>query len=159
MTIQDNAVVELDYTLKDQTGKVLDSSEGKDPLVYLHGKKNIIPGLEKELTGKAVADSFSIVVPPTEAYGERNDQLISEIPRTELSTVPDLEVGMQLQAKTPNGTQVFTVTSLDEENAVLDGNHPLAGEELHFDITVKNVREASEEEMSHGHAHGPGTDH
>lgn len=159
MTIQDNCVVAIDYTLKDKSGNTLDSSEGKEPLHYLHGKKNIIPGLEKELVGKKEADELTVVIAPEDGYGERQEALITEVPKQELSQVPNLEVGVQLQAQTPEGVQIFTVTAIGDDSVTLDGNHPLAGKELHFQVTVKSVREATEEELAHGHVHGPGGHH
>lgn len=156
MTIQDNYVVAIDYTLKDKTGKVLDSSDGGQPLYYLHGNKNIIPGLEKELTGKKETDQLDLVIPPEEGYGERNDALMTQVTKQELAGVPDLEVGVQLQAQTAQGVQIFTVAAIEGDNVTLDGNHPLAGEELHFSVTVKSIREATKEELDHGHVHGPG---
>lgn len=156
MTIQDNCVVAIDYTLKDKTGKVLDSSDGREPLYYLHGSNNIIPGLEKELAGKKETDELSVVIPAEEGYGERNDDLMTNVTKEELAGVEDLEVGIQLQAQTAQGVQVFTVIAIEGENVTLDGNHPLAGEELHFAVTVKSIREATKEELDHGHVHGPG---
>lgn len=159
MTIQDNCVVAIDYTLKDKNGNVLDSSSGKDPLYYLHGKRNIIPGLEKELTGKKQDDELTVVVSPDEGYGHRQDALMTEVSKQELAGVPNLEVGIQLQAQTAQGVQIFTVAAIDGDTVTLDGNHPLAGEELHFSVTVKSVREATQEELDHGHVHGPGGHH
>lgn len=159
MTIQDNCVVAIDYTLKDKNGNVLDSSSGKDPLYYLHGKRNIIPGLEKELTGKKQDDELTVVVSPDEGYGQRQDALMTEVSKQELAGVPNLEVGIQLQAQTAQGVQIFTVAAIDGDTVTLDGNHPLAGEELHFSVTVKSVREATQEELDHGHVHGPGGHH
>ena len=156
MTIQDNYVVAIDYTLKDKTGKVLDSSDGGQPLYYLHGNKNIIPGLEKELTGKKETDQLDVVIAPEDGYGERNDALMTQVTKEELAGVPDLEVGVQLQAQTAQGVQIFTVAAIEGDNVTLDGNHPLAGEELHFSVTVKSIREATKEELDHGHVHGPG---
>jgi len=159
MNIAKDCVVEIDYTLTDSKGTVLDTSEGKAPLAYLHGSKNIIPGLEKELEGKVVGDTFKVQVTPAEAYGERSDQMISEVPKAELAHLQDLQVGSQLQAQAPNGVQIFTVTAVDGDKVTLDGNHPLAGETLHFDVTVKNVRAATEDEKAHGHSHDPDGHH
>lgn len=159
MQIQDNAVVEIEYTLKNKAGEVLDTSEGRGPLVYLHGNQNIISGLERELTGKKANDKLEVVVSPEDGYGVRMEEMIQEVPLNELSSIPNLEVGMQLQAQTAQGVQVLTVVELNDEFATLDGNHPLAGEDLYFSVTVKSVRPASEEELEHGHAHGPGGHH
>jgi FKBP-type peptidyl-prolyl cis-trans isomerase SlyD len=154
--IQENCVVSFHYTLKDSAGEILDKSEGQDPLSYLHGQKNIIPGLEKELEGKKESEEFSVTIPAADAYGERQEELVTKVSKQELSQVPDLEVGEQLQAQANQGVQVFTVVGIEDEQVTLDGNHPLAGEQLHFDVKVESVREATEEEIAHGHAHGPG---
>lgn len=156
LLIGKDLVVEIDYTLTDDAGKVLDSSQGRGPLAYLHGAGNIIPGLESELEGKTVGAAFKVSIAPDKAYGARNESLINVVPKEELSEIPDLEVGIQLQAQSAQGIQVFTVTEIGDATVTLDGNHPLAGVTLHFDVEVMNVRAATEEEMSHGHVHGPG---
>ncbi|MCB0367418.1 MAG: peptidylprolyl isomerase [Bdellovibrionaceae bacterium] len=156
MTISKDHVVEIAYTLTDDNGKVLDSSQGRGPLAYLHGARNIIPGLESELEGKTIGDALKVTVAPAQAYGERNDKLINEVPRTELAQIPDLQVGIQLQAQSPQGVQIFTVTAVGDDTVTLDGNHPLAGMTLHFDVQIVHVRKATEEELAHGHVHGPG---
>lgn len=156
MTIANDHVVEIDYTLKDDQGKVLDTSEGKTPLAYLHGGQNIIPGLELQLDGKAEGDEFSVTLEPKDGYGERRPELINDVPRSDLANLPSIEVGMQLQAQTPQGPQIFTVLKVADDQVTLDANHPLAGETLHFDVKVQKVRKATEEELEHGHAHGAG---
>ncbi len=156
MNISKDHVVEIDYTLTNDAGETLDSSQGGQPLVYLHGHQNIIPGLEKELEGKTLDDEIKTSVDPKEGYGVKSDELVTTVPKAELSSIPNLEVGMQLQAETDQGHQSFTIVKIEEENVVLDGNHPLAGQTLHFDVKVKSVRKATEEELSHGHVHGPG---
>lgn len=157
MTITADHVVEFDYTLTNDKGEVLDTSrgEGRRPLAYLHGKNNIIPGLEKHLEGKKEGDQFNATIAPEEAYGERTDDRVTTVPRAELAQIPDLQAGMQLQAQTPQGTQVVTVTEVNDDTVTLDANHPLAGETLNFDIEVVAVRKATDEEVAHGHAHGP----
>ena len=156
MQISKNTVVEMEYTLKDTAGEVLDTSNGKGPLAYLHGFKNIIPGLEKELEGKKSGDELSVKISPEQAYGQRDENLISEVSKNELSAIPDLEVGMQLQAQSSQGARILTVTQIEGETVTLDANHPLAGMELHFEVKVTKVRSATEEELAHGHVHGPG---
>lgn len=156
MLIAKDHVVEIDYTLTDDAGTVLDSSQGRGPLAYLHGAGNIIPGLESELEGKIAGASFKVSIAPAQAYGERNESLINVVPKQELAEIPDLEVGIQLQAQSPQGIQIFTVTEIGDSTVTLDGNHPLAGVTLHFAVEVINVRVATEEELSHGHVHGPG---
>jgi FKBP-type peptidyl-prolyl cis-trans isomerase SlyD len=160
MTITDDCVVKIDYTLKDNQGQVLDSSAGKKPLAYLHGKGNIIPGLEKELTGMKVGDTTAVVIEPSEGYGERSEDKVTSVARTQLAQIPDLKEGVQLQAQTEQGVQILTVKEIKEDTVVLDANHPLAGETLNFDVEVVEVRKATDEEMAHGHVHGPdGVEH
>jgi FKBP-type peptidyl-prolyl cis-trans isomerase SlyD len=158
MQIAKNKVVTIDYKLTDQSGKVLDSSEGGDPLAYIHGAKNIIPGLEAALEGKKSGDKISVTIPPKDAYGERDEQQTATIPRDRFN-VKDIQAGMQFQAQTTHGTRVLTVVSVDKDNVKVDGNHPLAGVTLVFDVTVKDVRDATQDELSHGHVHGPGGHH
>jgi len=156
MQITQNSVVSIHYKLTDQTGEILDTSEGREPLAYLHGRGNLIPGLEKELEGKATGDKFNITVPPEDAYGTRDDNLVRQVPRTAFKDVKELEPGMRFQSKTEQGTEIFTVAKIEAEHVTIDGNHPLAGEPLTFDVEVTEVREATAEELSHGHVHGPG---
>lgn len=159
MHIQANAVVSIDYVLKNDAGNVLDQSAPDAPLSYLHGHNNLISGLEAALEGKARGDQLTAVIPPEQAYGVYNESLIEAVPRQMFQGVDNIEPGMQFQAQTAQGVQVVTVTEVDEETVTIDGNHALAGETLHFDVTIKEVREASDEELSHGHAHGPGGHH
>ncbi len=159
MHIQANAVVSIDYTLKNDAGNVLDQSTPDAPLSYLHGHNNLISGLESALEGKLQGDQVTAVIPPEEAYGVYNESLIEAVPRQMFQGVDNIEPGMQFQAQTAQGVQVVTVTEVNDETVTIDGNHALAGETLHFDVTIKEVREASAEELSHGHAHGPGGHH
>lgn len=154
MTITDDCVVKIDYTLKDSEGQVLDSSEGKKPLAYLHGKGNIIPGLEKELAGLKVGEKTEVVIEPSEGYGERSEDKVTSVPRTQLAQIPDLKEGVQLQAQTEQGVQILTVKEIKDDTVTLDANHPLAGATLNFDVKVVEVREATSEELAHGHVHG-----
>jgi len=151
-------VVSIEYTLKNSSGEVLDSS-GDEPFAYLHGAQNIVPGLEKAIEGKKQGDEVDVKLSPEEGYGPRRDELLSDVDKAELDQIPDLEEGMQLQAQTPQGIQVFTVTKIDGDKVTLDGNHPLAGEELNFKVKVLEVREATSEEIEHGHVHGIGGHH
>lgn len=160
MQITADMVVSIDYTLTDDQGTVIDSSEGRGPLAYLHGKNNIIPGLENALEGKGKGDSLQVKVSPEEGYGERSDELTQDIPKQMFEGNDDIQVGMQFQTMTESGPQVVTVTKVEEETVTVDGNHPLAGENLNFDVTIVDIREASAEELDHGHVHGPeGHDH
>ncbi len=160
MQISANMVVSIDYTLTDDQGTVIDSSEGREPLAYLHGSNNIIPGLENALEGKAKGDSLQVKVSPEEGYGERSDDLTQAVPKQMFEGAEEIQVGMQFQTMTEAGPQIVTVVAMDDETVTVDGNHPLAGENLNFDVTVVDIREASAEELEHGHVHGPeGHDH
>lgn len=156
MQIADNHVVSINYVLKNDSGEVIDSSENNGPLAYLHGHNNIIPGLENALAGRASGEEFTVTVPPAEAYGERDESMIQSVPREMFQGVDEIEPGMKFQAQTQAGVQVVTVLEVDGDQIKLDGNHEMAGQTLHFDIAVVDVRDANEEELSHGHVHGPG---
>lgn len=156
MQIEANKVVSIDYTLKNDAGDVLDQSTPENPLNYLHGHNNLIPGLENALAGAATGDDVKASIPPAEAYGDYDENLIQAVPRNLFQGVDQVEPGMQFQAQTGQGMQVVTVRDVDDESVTIDANHALAGETLHFDVTVKDVRDASEEELAHGHVHGPG---
>ncbi len=155
MQITSGKVVSIDYTLTDDGGKTLDSSDGGEPLAYIHGNDQIVFGLEKALNGKKVGDSLKVKVEPAEGYGLRDDAKLTKVSRSKIQGVPNLKEGMQLQA----GQQVVTVTKIAGDEVTLDANHPLAGETLNFDVTVREVRPATEEEIAHGHVHGPGGHH
>lgn len=159
MKITSGKVVLIDYTLTNDNKQVIDSSEGHEPLAYIHGSGQIIPGLEKALDGKTVGDALQVDVSPEEGYGEHDSEKIITIPRAQVQGVPDLKVGTQLQASGGEGPQVVTVTKLTDNEVTLDGNHPLAGTNLHFDVTIREVRDATDEEIAHGHVHGPGGHH
>lgn len=159
MNATQDHVVLIEYTLKNSSGEVLDSSEGGEPLAYLHGFQNIVPGLEKALEGKKKGDELQVKLNPEDAYGPRRDELMSVVDKKELEQIPNLEEGMQLQAQTPQGIQIFTITKIAGDKVTLDGNHPLAGEELNFQVKVVDVRKATQEELEHGHVHGPGGHH
>jgi FKBP-type peptidyl-prolyl cis-trans isomerase SlyD len=159
MQVAKNKVVSIDYTLKNDEGEVIDSSEGQEPLFYLHGNQNIVPGLEKALEGKMSGDQVQVSLAPSEAYGERNDALQQVVPREAFQGIDALEVGMQFRAESNAGQQIVTITAIDGDEVTVDGNHPLAGETLNFDVTVVDVRDATEEELEHGHVHGPGGHH
>lgn len=156
MTISDKCVASIHYTLTNSDGEVIDSSAGQEPLAYLHGAGNIIPGLEQELLGKTVGDKLSVSVTPSEAYGERDDTLIQELPLDMFGGVDKVEVGMEFHAQTQNGMQVVEVIGVKDDTVTIDGNHPLAGMHLNFEVEVTDIREATEEELEHGHVHAPG---
>lgn len=154
MNIDDKCVVSMHYKLTDEKGEELDSSNGRDPLKYLHGASNIVPGLERALAGKAAGDNVQVVVQPDDGYGEVNPQMVQTVPRSAFEGATEIKAGMQFQAQGPEGqVQMITVTDVTGDDVTVDGNHPLAGQVLHFDVSVEEVRSATEEELSHGHAH------
>jgi FKBP-type peptidyl-prolyl cis-trans isomerase SlyD len=155
MQISANKVVAIDYTLTDDQGAVIDSSEGRGPLAYLQGHGNIIPGLENALEGKSAGDALKVTVAAADGYGERDDSLTQAVPRNMFENADDIQVGMQFQTSSEQGMHIVTVTAIDPENVTVDANHPLAGQNLTFDVTIVEVRDASEEELAHGHVHGP----
>jgi FKBP-type peptidyl-prolyl cis-trans isomerase SlyD len=157
MTIAANKAVSIEYTLTNDDGDVIDSSAGGAPLVYLQGAGNIIPGLEKALDGKAVGEELTVTVEPEDAYGEYSAELVSTLSASMFEGVDQLEVGMQFHASAPDGQmQIVTIRDLDGDDVTVDGNHPLAGQRLTFKVKVVAVRDASEEEVAHGHVHGEG---
>lgn len=154
MNISQNCVVQFHYKLTNSDGETLDSSEGREPLKYLHGASNIVPGLEKALEGKSAGDKLKVEVQPDDAYGQVNPELVQKVPRAAFEGAPEIKAGMQFQAQSPSGeVQIITVKEVSGDEVTVDANHPLAGEVLHFDIAVEDVREATEDEISHGHAH------
>ena len=157
MLIANQHVVAIDYTLSNDAGEVIDSSQGAEPLVYLHGAGNIIAGLENALAGKAVGDELEVSIEPEDAYGEYSAELITNLGREMFEGVDELEVGMQFHASAPDGgMQIVTIRDIDGDQVTIDGNHPLAGQQLNFKVKVVSVRAASEEELAHGHVHGEG---
>jgi FKBP-type peptidyl-prolyl cis-trans isomerase SlyD len=160
MVVAANKVVLIHYTLTNDEGKVLDSSSGGDPLAYIHGHGNLIPGLERELEGKASGARLSVKIAPADGYGERDAELIQRVPKRSFGNVANLKAGMQFQAQTSDGhARVVTVTGIQGDMVTIDGNHPLAGEHLNFEVEITEVREATQEELEHGHVHGPGGHH
>ena len=153
LMIGDKSVVTIHYTLTDDAGEVLDNSRDSDPMVYLHGASNIIPGLEKELTGKTTGATLKVTVSPEEGYGEHSPEAIQKVPRSAFEGVEDIQPGMQFQTEGPQGVQVIIVAEVSENEVTIDANHPLAGKTLHFDVSVEAVRDATPEELDHGHAH------
>ncbi len=159
MRIAERYVVAFHYTLTNDAGEVIDSSAGRDPLTYLHGKGHIVAGLEKRLTGCVVGDKFEVKVSPEEGYGVRHEELLKHVPQEMFEGVENLEMGMQFEAHGPHGVMPVRVVGFDGGEVIVDANHPLAGENLNFSIEVMDVREASMEEVLHGHVHGPGGHH
>ncbi|MEJ2644706.1 MAG: peptidylprolyl isomerase [Gammaproteobacteria bacterium] len=157
MEVAKHKVVLIDYTLTDAEGTVLDSSQGSEPLAYIHGIGNIIPGLEEALEGKSAGDALQVSVPPAQAYGERDNALTQAVPRDRFEGADEVKVGMQFHTMSEGGAQqVVTVIDVADDNVTIDANHPLAGVTLNFDVNVVEVRDATEEELAHGHVHGPG---
>ena len=154
MKITDNCVVAFHYTLTNAAGELLDSSSGGAPLTYLHGGQGIIPGLERQLVGMEEGDERLVVVQPEDGYGDVNEELITEVPIAAFEGIEGLTEGMTLQAEGDSGEQTSIVVRLvGDEQVVVDGNHPLAGEVLQFDVTIATVRQATDEEIAHGHVH------
>ncbi|MEY4718203.1 MAG: hypothetical protein RL563_821 [Pseudomonadota bacterium] len=158
MQITDNTAVQFHYTLTNSSGEQLDSSHGEEPLSYLHGAGNIIPGLEAALAGKTAGESFSVTIPPAHAYGEIDDSMVQIVSKKMFDGM-DIEIGMQFHADVSHGAGVITVTEIQGDDVTVDGNHPLAGETLIFDVNVVDVRQATADEIAHGHIHGAGCHH
>lgn len=159
MNIAPETVVVFDYTLRNEEGEELESSRGADPTAYLHGANNIIPGLETAMTGKSAGDIFSATVAVEQAYGLHNPEKVQRVPVKHLLFKGKLRPGMVVQLNTSDGRIPVTVTKAGRHSADIDTNHPLAGQSLTFDIEIVDVRAATAEELSHGHAHGPGGHH
>jgi FKBP-type peptidyl-prolyl cis-trans isomerase SlyD len=159
MQVADNMAVSIHYTLTNDDGEVLDSSIGDEALVFLQGSGNIISGLENVMVGKVVGDKFNVRIAPEDAYGELMEDMIQVISRDMFEGIDDIEVGMQFHADVSSGSGIVTVVSIDDDNITIDGNHPLAGLALTFDVEVIDVRPATKEETAHGHIHGAGCHH
>jgi FKBP-type peptidyl-prolyl cis-trans isomerase SlyD len=157
--ISADRVVLIHYTLKDDSGAVIDSSAGGEPLAYIQGHGNLVPGLEKALEGKQQGDSVAVSVAPADGYGIHNAELIQRVPKRSMQGSGEIKKGTQFQARTDDGMRVFTVTAVVGDMITLDGNHPLADKTLNFDVDIVTVREATAEELEHGHVHGAGGHH
>lgn len=157
MTIAQHKVVTIHYKVSDSASdEVIDSSESGEPMTYLHGAQNIIPGLEQALEGKSVGDELEVTVEPADAYGERSEDRVQQVPIEAFQEMEKIEPGMAVTAQTDQGPINLVVTEVDETTVTVDANHPLAGKMLKFEVKIEAVRDASEEEMEHGHVHGPG---
>ncbi len=159
MLVSTQKVVFIHYTLTNDDGEVIDSSEGHAPLAYIHGEGNIIPGLENALVGKSAGDTLKVSIPPEEGYGLRDDSLIQAVPKEAFHGVDEILPGMQFHTESPDGGQLVTVLEIQDDMVILDGNHPMSGQTLNFDVKVTEVRDATAEELAHGHVHGPGGHH
>lgn len=159
MNIQDNTVVQLHYDLLDENGELIESSREGEPMAYLHGASNIVPGLEKALAGKAVGDALEVTISPEDGYGERQEDMVQRLPAKYLKHAGKLKPGMQVPLQTEEGPRWVTVIKVGLKSVDVDANHPFAGKTLTFKVDIIDIREASDEEKSHGHAHGPGGHH
>ena len=156
-TVKKGRVVSLNFVLKDENGEMLDQSEKDQPLEYLHGAGDIIPGLEKALEGHKFGEQLKVVIPPVDAYGEYEVSLVDEVSRDQFPGIDDIQPGMQFQTTMDDGApMVINVTAVDEDTIVVDGNHPLAGVTLVFELEIVGIREASKEDIAHGHVHHGG---
>ncbi|HVU52090.1 MAG TPA: peptidylprolyl isomerase [Polyangia bacterium] len=154
MKIGDKKAVAIEFTLKDDKGETLETSVGKDPLWYLQGLGNLVPGLEKALEGKDVGETVDVKLAPADAYGERDEKEVRKVPMRKLKA-QRIQVGGRYQMQADDGLRIVTVKSVSGDYVLVDGNHPLAGQPLHFIVKVVEVRDATEEEQEHGHVHGP----
>ena len=159
MQVADDMAVSIHYTLTNDAGEVLDSSEGSEPLNYLQGSGNIISGLDRAVLGKVVGDKFNVRIPAEHAYGEIEEDMVDVISREMFEGVDNLEVGMQFNADVSSGAGIVTIVAIEGDDVTIDGNHPLAGQALTFEVEVVDVRLATKEELSHGHIHGAGCHH
>lgn len=160
MQIENDRVVLIGYRLTDDEGQVIDTSEGREPLSYLHGAGGIIPGLEAALVGKSTGEQLHVVVDPENAYGAYDKALRQEVERERFSDSDSIDVGMRFRVPVSDGGQgVVEVVEVKEDSVIVDGNHALAGMRLHFDVTIRDVRDATEQELTHGHVHEGGKDH
>jgi len=159
MIISKDSVVTMNYTLKNDAGEVMDTSEGRAPLVYLHGVGALIPGLESELEGKSANDKLAVVIAPENAYGERSDELMRVVSKDGFQGEEELMEGMRVQLDTEQGPMIAVVVKITGTEVTLDMNHPLADMTLYFDVEIVDVRAATQDELAHGHVHGDGGHH
>lgn len=156
MTIAKNKVVSIHYTLTGDDGGVIDSSNGREPFAFIHGIGMIVVGLEEALEGKGQGEKFNVSIPADKGYGPRHDQMVQDIPKDQFPADHEIKVGDQFHAQGDHGSQIVTVTAVAADKVTIDANHPLAGKTLNFDVEVIEVRDATPDELSHGHVHGPG---
>jgi FKBP-type peptidyl-prolyl cis-trans isomerase SlyD len=156
MQVSEHKVVTLNYEVVDDQGQLTDRSEDDGPLAYIHNTGQLIPGLENALEGRSQGDRLSIDVPPDQGYGERDEEGVQTVSRDQFDDDAAIEAGMQFEAQDDDGHQIVTVVGVDDDNITLDTNHPLAGKTLHFEVEIIEVRDATPEELDHGHVHGPG---
>ena len=156
MQITDQKVVSFHYTLTNDAGAVIDSSTGGDPMPYLHGAENIVPGLELAMEGKSVGDKLKVDLDAADAYGEYDPSMVETVSADMFDGVDKIEVGMEFQVETPDaeGVMIVRISDVDGDDVTVDGNHPLSGQNLHFEVEITDIRDASPEELEHGHIHG-----
>jgi len=160
MTVKKDAVVEMHYTLKNDAGEVVDSSKGQDPMPFIQGRGNIIPGLEKALEGMKVGDTCDVSVKPEDGYGVHHAEGIQEIPKEALQGIENLEIGMELQSQDEQGNPfIVRVEEIKDDVVIINANHPLSGQTLHFNVSIESVREATANELEHGHVHSASCSH
>ncbi len=158
MQITKNKVATFDFVVTDENGDVMDSSAHSGAFPYIHGIGYLVPGLEKVMEGRTVGERFSATIPPADAYGERDESLMMKVPMEKFQGIDELELGTQIQVGFEDGTQIMTVTDIEENQVTLDGNHPLAGKTLNFDVSIVDIRDATPEELEHGHPFIEGMD-
>lgn len=159
MQITKDKVATFDFTVSDDQGQILDSSSKIGPFPYIHGNGYLVRGLESAMEGKAIGDSFSVTIPPAQGYGERDESLLTSVPKNKFQGIEDMELGTLIQVGGPNGTQIMEVVEITENDVTLDGNHPLAGMTLKFDVSIVDVRDATAEELQAGHPMIEGCDY
>jgi FKBP-type peptidyl-prolyl cis-trans isomerase SlyD len=159
MTVARNRVVSIEYTLTGEDGSVLDTSRGDEPISYVHGSGTLVDALEAAMEGKGPSDTVSLTLPPDQAYGVRDDSIVFTLPRAQVGAAEEPEIGMQIMLQGDGDGRVVTVVAMDENEVTVDGNHPLAGLTLTFDVEIIDVREATAEEIEHGHAHNGDSHH
>lgn len=159
MQIARNRVVTLDYKMFGEENQVLESSQDDGPLVYMHGIGELPEGLEEELDGKQAGDEVQVTLPPEDAYGDYDASLVQPVPREQFEELDDIQVGMRFEAETEEGPRVVHVIGMEDGNVIVDGNEPYAGRTVRFEVKVLGVRQASDDEIEHGHVHGPGCEH
>lgn len=159
MKIAKDHAVSIHYTLTNDNGEVMDSSQGQEPLIYLQGHANLVPGLENELEGLGIGDKKQVTVQPADGYGEFDEDLVQEVPRDMFAGIDSIEVGMEFQVQGPEGAHFVEVTEVTEDMITVNGNHALAGKVLNFDVEIVSIREATADELSHGHIHDDSCSH
>jgi FKBP-type peptidyl-prolyl cis-trans isomerase SlyD len=159
MQIARNRVVTIDFTMFSEENEVLETSQDETPLVYMHGIGELPDGLEEELDGKQAGDEVNVTLSPAEAYGEYDASLVQAVPRDQFEDIEDIAVGMRFEAETDEGPRSVHVIGLEDGGVIVDANEPYAGRTVRFEVKVLGVRQASADEIEHGHAHGPGCEH